>query len=162
MKAPTRHSLCFFVLRSARFLTQIYTCFSHADTGVLSLAPLKRTALGAHDPQPKSCPLPPFAEPLAEPAKSRLVVATEVVEPAAPLPTLDANNLAQGRVAPETDVTQATTKLLVEATTGCGDVWHRPPSRSRPCHRRLVDTKLRRRQRWKFQSLQRCRQEGTQ
>jgi hypothetical protein len=43
------------------FLTWIHAWFSHADTGILSLAPLKRVALGAHDAQPVFRPLPPYA-----------------------------------------------------------------------------------------------------
>lgn len=88
---------------------------------MLSLAPLKCAVLGARDPQPESCPLPPFAELLVEQARSGLVVATDVVEPTVPALMPDAGNLTKGLVAPKANVTQVATEPLVEATAVHGD-----------------------------------------
>jgi hypothetical protein len=66
--------------------------------------------------------LPPYGEPLGEPVKSGLVVATEVVEPVMPPPTSEADNSGGRHTATEAVVTQAAIEPLVEATSGSGDV----------------------------------------
>jgi hypothetical protein len=51
-----------------------------ADTGVLSLAPLKRVALSAHATPSEPHSKPPYADPLLVQDKEGLVVAVEVEE----------------------------------------------------------------------------------
>lgn len=103
------------------FLSLIHIFLSRANTGMLSLTPLKCVVLGVRDPQPDPRLLPPYAEPLAEQAQSGQVVATEVIESAAPAPALDAGNLAEGAGGPEAIIIPAVIEPLVEATAGDGD-----------------------------------------
>jgi hypothetical protein len=65
--------------------------------------------------------LPPYAEPLTEKAKSGLVVATEVVDPVAPPPSSDADNLGGERMTTKVVASQVATEPLVEATARGGD-----------------------------------------
>jgi hypothetical protein len=79
----------------------VHVCLSRADTGVLTLAPLKRVVMGARGPQSESRSLPPYTEPLAKQAQSGLVVSTEVVEPMAPLLSSGVDNLGREQTATE-------------------------------------------------------------
>lgn len=66
--------------------------------------------------------MPPYAEPLTEPAQSGLVLGTEVVEPAAPPPSADADNSGGERMVAEATITQVASELQVEAASGDDNV----------------------------------------
>jgi hypothetical protein len=88
-------------------LANLVPSFSrHADTGILSLAPLKHSALSARVVPFEPRPQPPYAEPLPVQVEEGLAAATAVEEPAAPPPP-DAAAVAEVRVVTETIAPQA-------------------------------------------------------
>jgi hypothetical protein len=89
---------------------------------VLSLAPLKRVALSAHDPPSKPRSQPPYIELLAEYARGGLVVATEVVGSIAPPPPATADDSGKERMVVKTAVSQVALELQVGTTSSDGDV----------------------------------------
>jgi hypothetical protein len=75
---------------------------SHADTGVLSLAPLKRVVLSVHGAPSEPRSLTTFVEPLAVQGHEGLVVATEVAGSSVPPPPVAAADTGEERVVTET------------------------------------------------------------
>jgi hypothetical protein len=83
-------------------LTLILSSRRYADTGVLSLAPLKCLAQSARVVPSELRPQPPCAEPLPTQVEEGLAMATAVVESDAPPPPVTAAVVEEGRTTVET------------------------------------------------------------
>jgi hypothetical protein len=95
----------------------------HADTSVLSLAPLKRLALSARVVPSEPHPQPPYGEPLSVQVEEGLIVATVVEESATPpSPVVAAATVEEERTVMETTTPQETLGLPAGASTSGEDV----------------------------------------
>jgi hypothetical protein len=83
-------------------LTSILSSRRYANTGVLSLTPLKRLAQSARVIPSEPRPEPPCADPLPAQVEEGLAVATAVEELGAPPPPVTATTVEEGRMAVET------------------------------------------------------------
>jgi hypothetical protein len=88
-------------------LTSIMSSRRHADTNVLSFAPLKRLAQSARVVPSKPCPQPPCAELLPVQVEEGSAVATTVEESGAPPPLVTAAAVEEERMVAETTALQA-------------------------------------------------------
>jgi hypothetical protein len=93
----------------------------YADTGVLSLAPLKHLALSARVVPCEPRLQPPCAEPLPEQAEEEPTVVTAVKEPSALPPPAAATTVEEGQTAVETAAPQAALELPSGAGKGGAD-----------------------------------------
>jgi hypothetical protein len=134
-----------WILHLVYLLILVRVYLSRANTGMLSLAPLKCAALGVCGPHSESHLLPPYTEPLSEHAQNGLVVATEVVGPVAPPPPSGADNSGGEQTTIVATAAQVAAEVLVEDTSGGGDAGATSIEQISPHHRRPGNMKSRRR-----------------
>jgi hypothetical protein len=106
-------------LSTHSFFNLVLSFCRRVDTGVLSLAPLKRVALSARTAPSEPHSQPQYTEPLLVLVEEGLVVAVEVEEIAVPSPPVAAAIMGEERTVTEMDAPQA--RLEPQGRTGSGD-----------------------------------------